>query len=140
MISNESVDPASGAKTTMNPLKKRLGRERKTMAKMVDIYCHSRHVAADAPLCGECQEFLDYAEVRLQKCPYGLEKPTCANCPIHCYKPGPRARAKMIMRHAGPRMLFRHPYLAIAHKLDGFIAAKHPNELTRDERAQMKGH
>ncbi len=44
----------------------------------------------------------------------------------------------MIMRYAGPRMLFRHPYLTITHKLDGFIAAKHPNELTRVERSQLR--
>ncbi len=108
------------------------------MAKMVEIYCNARHGHSDSPLCAECREFLDYADVRLEKCPYGADKPTCANCPIHCYKPGQRARARMIMRYAGPRMLFRHPGLAIAHKLDGFIAAKHPRELTREERAQLK--
>ncbi len=123
----------------MNPLNDRLRRERHTMAKMVEIYCNARHQHEDSALCVECQELLDYAQARLDKCPYGNDKPTCANCPIHCYKAGPRARARMIMRYAGPRMLFRHPYLAIAHKIDGFIAAKHPNELTRDERSQMKG-
>jgi hypothetical protein len=102
----------------MNPLSDRLGRERHTMATMVEIYCNSRHGHAEPP--------------------YGTDKPTCANCPIHCYKAGPRARAKMIMRYAGPRMLFRHPYLTITHKIDGFIAAKHPNELTRDERSQLR--
>lgn len=116
----------------------RLGRERHTMAKMVEIYCRARHECGDAPLCDECQRFLDYADVRLEKCPYGDGKPTCANCPIHCYKPGPRARARMIMRYSGPRMLLRHPYLAIAHKLDGFRSATHPRELTRDQRAHMR--
>ena len=123
----------------MSPLSDRLGRERHTMAKMVEIYCNARHEHAESALCTECQEFLDYAQTRLDKCPYGGDKPTCANCPIHCYKAGPRARAKMIMRYAGPRMLFRHPYLALTHKLDGLIAARHPKELSRDERAQMKG-
>jgi hypothetical protein len=122
----------------MNPLNDRLARERYTMAKMVEIYCAARHEPAGSMLCADCQEFLDYAELRLEKCPYGSDKPTCANCPVHCYKPGPRARAKMIMRYSGPRMLFRHPYLAIAHKLDGLIAAKHPKELTRNERARLR--
>ncbi len=122
----------------MNLLNDRLDRERHTMAKMVEIYCNARHRPSDADLCEDCQSFLDYADVRLEKCPYGADKPTCANCPIHCYKPGPRARARMIMRYAGPRMLLRHPYLAIAHKLDGFISAKHPRELTRDQRAQLR--
>ncbi len=122
----------------MNPLNRRLGREWRTMVKMVELYCSARHAHAESTLCRECQEFLDYAEVRLQKCPYGLDKPTCANCPIHCYKPGQRARAKMIMRYSGPRMLFRHPYLAIAHKLDGFRRVWHPRELTRDQRAKAR--
>ena len=122
----------------MTPSKKRLARERHTMATMVELYCHARHEHPQSALCGDCQEFLDYADRRLEKCPYGEDKPTCANCPIHCYKPGPRARAKMIMRYSGPRMLLHHPYLAIAHKLDGFIAAKHPKELTRDQRAELR--
>ena len=122
----------------MNPLSDRLGRERHTMARMVEIYCNARHGHGHAALCEDCRQFLDYAEVRLEKCPYGPDKPTCANCPIHCYKPGPRARARMIMRYSGPRMLLRHPYLAIAHKLDGLISANHPKELTRDQRAQMR--
>ena len=122
----------------MSPLNDRLCRERHTMAKMVEIYCNARHEHLDSALCANCQEFLDYADVRLEKCPYGADKPTCANCPIHCYKAGQRARARMIMRYSGPRMLFRHPYLAITHKLDGFVAAKHPRELTREERAQLR--
>jgi hypothetical protein len=36
-------------------------------------------------------------------------------------------------------MLFRHPYLAIAHQLDGFRKAEHPRELTRNERLESKG-
>ena len=122
----------------MNPLNKRLGREWRTMRKMVELYCDARHAPADAALCPDCQGFLDYAEVRLKKCPYGPDKPTCANCPIHCYKPGPRARARMIMRYSGPRMLLRHPYLAIAHQLDGFRKVGHPRDLTRDQRARSR--
>ena len=109
-----------------------IARERATMAKMVGIYCSAHH-GVDT-LCEECARFLDYAEVRLDKCPYGEDKPTCANCPIHCYKPELRERAKQIMRFSGPRMLLRHPILAIAHKLDGLRRARHPRELTRDER------
>jgi hypothetical protein len=113
---------------------RRLDRERRTIEKMVGIYCADRHGGSDASLCGECGEFLDYAGVRLQKCPYGEDKPTCANCPIHCYKPARRAQVRRIMRYAGPRMLLRHPVLAITHKLDGFRRARHPRELTRAER------
>ena len=108
------------------------------MAKMVGIYCSAHHDSSGNDLCTECRTFLDYADVRLDKCPYGEDKPTCSNCPVHCYKPAERAQAKEIMRYAGPRMLFRHPLLAIAHKLDGFRTASHPRELTREERKRSR--
>ena len=31
-----------------------------------------------------------------RKCPYGPAKPTCARCPIHCYKPAPRETARVV--------------------------------------------
>lgn len=114
-----------------------LDREFHTMSKMVDIYCAAHHESENMP-CAECASFLDYAEVRLDKCPYGEDKPTCANCPIHCYKPERREQARKIMRYAGPRMLLRHPLLTIAHKLDGLRRARHPRELTREERMKKR--
>ena len=110
-----------------------LDREFLTMSKMVGIYCRAHH-GAGGTLCCDCDRFLDYAEVRLDKCPYGEDKPTCANCPIHCYKPEQRELARRIMRFAGPRMLFRHPILTIAHYIDGRRRARHPRELSREER------
>ncbi len=114
--------------------KKHLARERLTINKMIGIYCADHHGGGDEHLCAECAEFRSYAEKRLQKCPYGEDKPTCANCPIHCYKPARRAQVRKIMRYAGPRMLLRHPVLAITHQLDGLRRAVHPRELTREQR------
>ncbi len=122
----------------MRNSEKRLARERLTMEKMVGIYCSDHHDSVGTGLCPECREFLDYADKRLDKCPYGEDKPTCANCPVHCYKPLQRAQARAIMRYAGPRMMLRHPLLAIAHQLDGFRKARHPRELTRDERLRSR--
>jgi len=122
----------------MHTQKKHLARERETMAKMIGIYCAGRHEASGGELCSRCQDFLDYAEIRLQKCPYGDEKPTCANCPVHCYKPARRAQAREIMRYAGPRMLLRHPLLSIAHQLDGLRRARHPRHLTREQRLHSR--
>jgi hypothetical protein len=95
----------------------RLSRERKTIAEMIRIYCKGQHGTASG-LCEQCQELLDYAMRRLQRCVFGARKPTCANCPVHCYKPQMRERIRQVMRYAGPRMLLRHPILAIRHKLD----------------------
>lgn len=117
---------------------KRLARERLTIGKMVGIYCADHHDGSADKLCHDCQDFLDYADVRLDKCPYGYRKPTCANCPVHCYKPARRATAKEIMRYAGPRMMLRHPLLAIAHQLDGLRKADHPKELTREQRLRSR--
>jgi len=108
------------------------------MSKMVGIYCAAHHGSDGDSLCEECREFLHYAERRLRKCPYGDEKPTCANCPVHCYKPARKDQAREIMRYAGPRMLLRHPLLAIAHQLDSFRNATHPRELTREQRMRPR--
>ena len=117
---------------------KHLAREWLTMEKMVGIYCADHHDGSVDSPCPDCGEFLAYAGRRLEKCPYGEDKPTCSNCPIHCYKPERREQVKKIMGYAGPRMLLRHPILAIRHQLDGFRKVEHPKELTRKQRLGSK--
>ena len=119
---------------------KRVEREFLTISTMVGMYCCDHHERSNSALCDACQNFLDYAERRLQKCPYGDDKPTCANCPIHCYKADRKAQARLIMRYAGPRMLLRHPILAITHQLDGLRKARHPRELSREQRLSSRKH
>jgi hypothetical protein len=101
---------------------KRIAREKKTVAAMLRIFCRLRH-GRRGELCAECEELHRYAMSRLDRCPFGEDKPTCATCPIHCYKPQSRERIREVMRFAGPRMLWRHPLLAIRHVLDGRAAA-----------------
>jgi len=96
----------------------RMGREARTMAAMMRIYCCDQHQTRDG-LCPECAELLAYANQRLDKCPFQEGKTTCARCPVHCYKPDMRARVRAVMRYAGPRMLYHHPILTIWHLLDG---------------------
>jgi len=95
----------------------RISREKRTIQAMLQIYCRERHGLTS--LCSECQELLDYAHCRLDRCPFGNDKPTCVNCPIHCYKPTMRANVQAVMRYAGSRLIFRHPILAFMHLLDG---------------------
>lgn len=85
---------------------------------MIRLYCHDRHGTRDE-LCAGCRELVDYARVRLERCPFGEDKPTCARCPVHCYRPEMRQRIRAVMRYAGPRMLLRHPLLAVRHLIDG---------------------
>jgi hypothetical protein len=82
---------------------------------MVHIYCAGTHGRADGALCGPCAALLNYADDRLAKCPFGEEKTTCRDCPIHCYRPAERTAMKDVMRFAGPRMLWRYPLLALRH-------------------------
>jgi hypothetical protein len=95
----------------------RLTREFKTIKAMVQIYCRDHH---GHDLCNECQGLMDYASMRLDRCRFGAEKPTCAKCPVHCYQRNRREQVKIVMRYAGPRMLWEHPLLSLRHWLDGF--------------------
>jgi len=108
--------------TTNISANKRLSREWHTIAAMVHCYCRSHHKTAGG-LCGECQGLFDYATLRLDRCRFGTKKPTCANCPVHCYQRDRREQIKVVMRYAGPRMLWRHPILSLRHWLDGFRKA-----------------
>jgi hypothetical protein len=103
-------------------MSKRLWREHETIRAMVLIYCRWQHGSADE-LCVGCADLLSYATMRLERCRFQKNKPACANCPVHCYRPAYREKVKTVMRHAGPRMLWRHPVLAIRHWLDGFRQA-----------------
>jgi YbgA-like uncharacterized protein len=97
----------------------RLAREFKTIKAMVHIYCRAHH---GKELCDECKGLMDYAGLRLVRCRFGPEKPTCAKCPVHCYQRNRREQVKIVMRYAGPRMLWEHPLLSLRHWLDGFRA------------------
>jgi hypothetical protein len=98
----------------------RIERERKTVEALTRIFCRNSH---RRDLCPECIELLIYAGKRLDKCPYGERKPACADCPVHCYKPDMRERIRAVMRHAGPRMVWRHPVLAVFHLIDALRMA-----------------
>ena len=84
---------------------------------MIAMYCHDHHHASDG-LCAECRELLDHAHRKIDTCPFHEAKPVCANCRIHCYTGDMRERVRTVMRYAGPRMLLRHPKLAILHIAD----------------------
>jgi len=96
----------------------RLRRERRTIQSMIAIYCRKQHKTSSGNLCPECRELEAYALARLARCPFQENKPVCVKCAVHCYQPEMRQRVRIVMRFAGPRMLLRHPLLAIRHLLD----------------------
>ena len=97
---------------------KRIQRERRTILLMIGLFCRDKHRHAGG-LCPACQQLADYAMARLDRCRFQGEKPPCAKCPVHCYKPALREQVREVMRYAGPRMMLEHPVLAVFHVLDG---------------------
>lgn len=97
--------------------KNRIEREKYTIRVMIGMFCRAHHDTHDG-LCPDCQALYDYAMQRIDKCPFIQNKPTCAKCPIHCYRKDMRERVRQVMRYAGPRMAFLHPILTIMHYVD----------------------
>jgi hypothetical protein len=122
----------------MSRLQGRLKREHRTLVCMTGIYCRHHHAKQEGGMCAECASLMLYAEKRLEKCPYGVNKPTCANCPIHCYKPAQREMAREIMRFAGPRMTWRHPVRAVTHLFDKLRRVEHPMKMRAELRRRRE--
>jgi len=90
--------------------------EVRTVGVMIHIHCRAHH-GAGGDLCQECAELLAYARERIPRCAFGAEKTVCSHCSVHCFAPDMRQRIQTVMRYAGPRMIWRHPILAIRHLL-----------------------
>ena len=110
----------------------RIKRELATVAAMIRIYCRAHHEST-GELCSACGKLNAYAIKRLHNCTFQDQKPTCANCPVHCYKPSMKQKIITVMRYSGPRMMLYHPYLALRHLLDG---KQTTDKLTRKVREQ----
>lgn len=89
--------------------------EKKVVTKMIALYCNSKHNTKGEQLCDSCSELCEYAFARLERCPFGENKPTCGSCSIHCYKPDKKEHIRQIMRFAGPRMLLLSPVYTMRH-------------------------
>lgn len=112
----EMIEPSESSFTP------RMVREERTIQLMISLYCRGNHDHKET-LCDDCKQLLDYAQARLMHCPFAPDKPTCAKCPVHCYKKDMRERIRQVMRYAGPRMILHHPILIFHHLLDGQMKA-----------------
>ena len=74
---------------------------------MIQIYCRDQH----GDPCRECQELMRYVSVRLDRCrsaqTTNLRQMSGALLPTDS-----REKIKIVMRYAGPRMMWEHPGLA----------------------------
>jgi predicted amidophosphoribosyltransferase len=100
----------------MSIISSRMAREARTVRVMISLYCRRHH--RKGGLCSGCTELTDYALERLAKCPFQEGKTACVRCPVHCYRPEMREKIRAVMRYAGPRMMYRHPALALFHFVD----------------------
>lgn len=89
--------------------------EKQMIKQMINLYCRKKH--HQKQLCYECQALLDYANMRIDCCPFIETKTFCSACKVHCYQKAYRDKIREVMRFAGPRMLFVHPILATKHLL-----------------------
>ncbi len=94
----------------------RIEREKRVVGIMIRLYCIKKE--GNTVLCEDCRTLLEYAYLRLNRCPFGEKKTSCKCCSIHCYRPEMRERMQRIMRFSGPRMLFCHPIIALRHLLE----------------------
>ncbi|MCD4748888.1 MAG: nitrous oxide-stimulated promoter family protein [Thermoanaerobaculales bacterium] len=85
---------------------------------MIRLYCGAHHDPTKEGLCRECLDLVHYTRRRLERCPFGEEKPVCDRCPLHCYQEDIRSQIRKVMRYSGPRMMLRHPILATRHFID----------------------
>ena len=95
----------------------KIEKEKRIISLMIRVYC--RHNEGNKELCPECQALLDYAHMRLSKCPFGDKKTSCRKCRIHCYRPEMRERVRQVMKYSGPRMLLYAPLAFLKHALNG---------------------
>ena len=98
---------------------RRIEEEKMVVEQMIRLYCQKKE--GHGSLCPRCQELLEYALHRLDRCRYGQDKPTCKKCPVHCYRPEMKERIRTVMRWSGPRMIRYHPLAAIKHLLREMI-------------------
>lgn len=114
----------------MNAESKR-DREKRIVTEMIRLYCHKQHGTKGSSLCPACQILKDYACSRSDACPFMEEKTFCSNCRVHCYKPDMREKIRTVMRFSGPRMIFRHPLMALHHVIASKAEAKRLNNETK---------
>ena len=91
-------------------------REKETVSLMIKLYCRRKHGGRE--LCPDCAALDAYARQRSDKCPFMETKTFCSNCKVHCYKNDMREKIREVMRFSGPRMIFRHPIMAIRHVME----------------------
>nr|WP_298876764.1 nitrous oxide-stimulated promoter family protein [uncultured Mogibacterium sp.] len=91
------------------------------VSEMIQLYCKRKHknLYHNGILCDECQELIEYACERSEKCRFMKSKSFCSNCKVHCYSPEMKDKIQKVMRYSGPRIIIYHPLLCLKHVITG---------------------
>lgn len=89
-------------------------KEYKIVETMIDMYCEDHNIS-ERNLVNDPISLSMYVEHRIKHCIWGNEKTTCGQCTTHCYTPKMREAIKKVMKYSGPRMIYRHPLMALYH-------------------------
>ena len=98
-----------------NEIERKRSHEIKILKTMCAIYCHGNHNTKGDNLCNHCCELFEYAMERTNKCPFIETKTFCSACKIHCYRMDRQEQIRLVMKYAGPRILFTNPLQAFKH-------------------------
>lgn len=93
-----------------------IAQEKEMMSFMIGLYCRKKHRQRE--ICPACRELLDYAMLRVERCPKRKVKTFCSSCTTHCYQKEKREQVREVMRFAGPRLFFYRPKWAWKHLMD----------------------
>lgn len=117
-------------------LKNNTPKEKETIRKMFGIYCQSKHdTAPGKKLCPKCTALLATIMLKMSRCPYGITKPICEKCQIHCFGKQQTKEFLEIMKGAQTKMFFRHPIMTLRHKLLGMRKEAKKDDVKKDTKA-----
>lgn len=121
-------------------IKNNIPKEKENMKKTFGIYCNKHHGTKNEKLCPKCTALLATVMTKMNKCPYGITKPICDRCEIHCFGEKQTREFLEIMRSTGTGMFFRHPIMAIKHKMASMSVdySKHEMEKRQKEKDKAK--
>ena len=120
--------------------KNNIPKEKETIRKMFGIYCHANHGTEGDKLCPKCNGLLATVFTKMNRCQYGITKPICDRCEKPCFGANATAEFRKIMSENHGKMFFKHPMIAVRHKLAsiGFDYMKMQQERKAEDKAKAK--
>lgn len=92
-------------------------KERENIRKSFGKYCNDNHGTSDGKLCPKCTALLTTVMLKIQRCPYGINKPVCDSCETPCFGEEVTNGFLDIMKSSRKKMLLSHPLMTIKHKI-----------------------